>query len=125
MLENIVLKIISTHSLTSLASLLFIQKRFHGQPVAVEPESSYHPFASAANHGFVAEIFTCIHIADMHLNDRTFQRADAILQGYAGVGIGTGIQHDAVVTESHLLHLVDQFTLDVALVIVKLHLRVA
>ena len=53
------------------------------------------------------------------------QRADAVVQGDAGVRVGTGVEYDAVEGESHLLHLVDHLTLYVALKVFQFHFFVA
>ena len=73
----------------------------------------------------MAERLTLVYITDVYLDDRTFQGTDTIVQGYGGMGIGSGIEHDTVVGESHLLHLVDQLSLDIALVILQLYIRIA
>ena len=73
----------------------------------------------------MAKLLSLMHIRDVHLDDRTFQRTDAVVQGNAGMGIGTCIQHDAVIREAHFLHLIDQLTLHVALKVVYLYVRVS
>ena len=75
----------------------------------------------------MTELLAAMNIRDMNLDDRALQRADAVVKRDTRVGIGTGIQHDAVVAliESHLLHLVDEFTFDVALIVVYLHVGIA
>ena len=40
------------------------------------------------------------------------------------MGIGSGIEHNAIVAETYLLHLVNQFTLDITLIIAYLDVRV-
>ena len=72
----------------------------------------------------MAVLLALMHIADMHLHDGAMERADAVEQGDARVGVGTGVEHDArtVGGEAHLLHLVDELALDVALVIAELHI---
>ena len=65
----------------------------------------------------VTEILTLVNIADVYLNDRTFQRTDAVVKGYASMGIGSCIEDDAVVGEAYLLHLVNQLSLDIALIV--------
>ncbi len=72
----------------------------------------------------MAVLLALMHIADMHLYDGAMERADAVEQGDARMGIGAGVEHDArtVGGETHLLHLVDQLALNVALVIAELHI---
>ena len=72
----------------------------------------------------MTELFALVHVGDVHLNRGTLQRADAVLQGYARVGIGTGVEHYAVIGETHLLQLVYQLALDVALIVVNLHVGI-
>ena len=69
-------------------------------------------------------LLALMHIADMHLHDGAMERADAVEQRDARVSVGTGVEHDArtVGGEAHLLHLVDQLALNVALVIAELHI---
>ena len=73
----------------------------------------------------MAELLTLVYVRDMHLYHRTFQRADAVVQRNAGMCISPCIQHDAVAGEAHLLHLVDQFALHIALIVIYLNVRVS
>ena len=75
----------------------------------------------------MTELLTTVNVGDMDFDDRTLQRTDAVVQRDARVRIGTRVQHDAVVAleESRLLHLVDQLTLHVALIVVYLHVGIA
>jgi hypothetical protein len=61
----------------------------------------------------------------MYLNDGSRKRTNAIEQGYAGVSVGSSIEYYAVIGEPRLLHLIYHLTLDVALEIVYLHIRIA
>ncbi len=65
----------------------------------------------------MTELLALVYVADVNLDDGRLQRTDAVVQGYRGVCVGSCIEHDAVVRESDLLHFVDKFTLDIALVI--------
>ena len=71
----------------------------------------------------MAELLALVDVGYVNLHNGAFQRTDAVLQGYAGVSIGAGIEDDAVVAaeESRLLHLVDELALNVTLVVVDLH----
>jgi len=74
----------------------------------------------------MAELLTLVDIGDVYFNDWALQRTDAVMQCNAGVRVGTSIEHDAVaVAEAHLLHLVDELALDVALVVGYLNVWVA
>jgi hypothetical protein len=72
----------------------------------------------------VAELLALVDIGDVYLDDGSLQRTDAVVQGYRGVGVGSGIEHDAVVRKTYLLHLVDEFTLNVALEILDVHIGI-
>ena len=73
----------------------------------------------------MAELLTGMDIADVHLDDRSVHGTDGILQGDGRVGIGTSIENDAVMVKARNMNAVDKFTLDVGLVIVNLHVRIA
>ena len=53
----------------------------------------------------MAELLTLVYIRDVNLYARALQTADAILQGNAGMGVGTGVEHHAIVGEAHFLQL--------------------
>ena len=74
----------------------------------------------------MTECLALVDIGDMNFDDRTLQRADAVVQGHAGMGVGTCIEHDAVTAaEAYLLHLVDEEALDVTLIVGNLDIRIA
>ena len=68
----------------------------------------------------VAELLARVDIRYMYLNDGSCDGADAVVQSHGGVGVGTRVEHYAVIAEAHLLHLVDHLALDVALEIFHL-----
>ena len=72
----------------------------------------------------MTELLTFVNIGDMYLYHRTFHAADAILQGNAGMCVGTSVEYHAVIRKTYFLQLVDELTLDVALVIFDFHIRV-
>ena len=90
---------------------------FYGQAVAVESEATDHAETGGGDKRLVTERLALMHIGDMNLDDRALQRADAIVERHTCVGIGTRIENDAVVAfeEAHLLHLVDELTLNITL----------
>ena len=74
----------------------------------------------------MTELLTLVDIGDVHLDNWALQRADAVVQGYAGMGVGTGVEHNAVAApEAHLLHLVDEAALDITLIVGYLDVGVA
>ena len=97
----------------------------HGKSIAVHAEAADNAQTGAGDIGMVAEGLALVDVGDMDLYDGGAQRADAVLQGYTGVGIRPGIQHDAIVVEAYLLHLVYQRALYIALIIVYLHVGIA
>ena len=100
------------------AQLLF--QRLDSKTIGIEAKAADNALAGSGNHRVVAELLTLMNVRDVHLNDWRLQRTDAVVQGNGGMRIGTGIQHDTVVSEADLLHLVDEFALNVALVILDL-----
>lgn len=72
----------------------------------------------------VTELFALVDIGNVHFNDRALQRTDAVVQRHGSVGVCPRIEDDAVKGETHLLHLVNQLPLDIALVVVYLHVGV-
>ena len=75
----------------------------------------------------MSELLALVDIRDVYLDDGALETTDAVVQGDARVSIGPCIEHDAVIAacEPRLLHLVDELALDIALIVVYLHLRVA
>ena len=54
----------------------------------------------------VTELLALVDVGDVHLDDRALQRADAVVQGNARVGIGAGVQYNAIIlSEAYLLQL--------------------
>lgn len=72
----------------------------------------------------MAELLPSVNIGDVNLYDGALQTTYAVLQGNTGVSVGTGIEHDAVTDEAYFLHFVNQFSLDVALVVTDFHFRI-
>ena len=65
----------------------------------------------------MTELFSCVYITNMHFYYGATEAAYAVVEGDAGVGVGAGIEHYAIVCEAYFLHFVYQFALDVALII--------
>ena len=97
------------------SQLLF--QRLYSKTIGVEAEAADDATAGCRYHGMVAELFALMDVTDVDLDDGRFQRTDAVVQGNGSMRVGTSIQHDAVVGEADLLHLVDELALNVALVI--------
>ena len=106
--------------------LQFNRQCLDGQAIGVEPEATDDTTTGTADHGVVTELLALVDIRDMYLDDRALQRADAVVQGYAGMGVGTGVEHDAVaLAKARLLHLVDELTLDVALIVININVGIS
>ncbi len=105
-------------------SLLVFQQCFEREAVGVEPETAYHAQAGARYERVVAELLALVNVGDVYLHRRAAQRAEAVLQSHAGVGVGSCVEYHAVESEAHLLQLVDKLALDVALVVVYLHVGI-
>ena len=72
----------------------------------------------------MAKLLALVHIRDVYFDDGTFQRADTVVQGNRGVGVGSCVEHDTVVGEAHLLHLVNQLSLYIALIVFYLYIGI-
>jgi hypothetical protein len=72
----------------------------------------------------MSELLALMDVGDMHLDNGTFQRANTVVKSHRSVGIGTCIEYHAVKAKAHLLQLIDQFSLNVALVVGYLHVRI-
>ena len=69
----------------------------NGQTIRIQSKAQNNPFTGRRNHGMMTKILPTVHIADMHLHNRSGYRTDSILQRNGGVGISPSIQDDAVV----------------------------
>ena len=89
--------------------LLVVSQCCNSQAIRVEPESADHTLARCRYHRLVAELLALVNVRDVHLDHRTLQAPDAVVQRHARVGVRPCVQHDAVVAskETHFLHLVD------------------
>ena len=72
----------------------------------------------------MSELLAFVHIAYVYFYNGAFQRAYAVLQCYAGVGVSAGVEYYSVCRESHFLHLVDEASLYITLIIVYLNVRI-
>ena len=63
-----------------------------------------------------------IDVADVDLDDGHGDGGYGIVDGDAGVAVAPSIEDDAVGGETHLMEAVDEFALDVALVVANLHI---
>ena len=101
-----------------------VEQRFESQSVGVHAEAAYHAEARRRHHRLVAELLALVHVADVHFDDRRADRADAVEQRHRGVCVCAGVEDDAVRLEACFLQLVDEHALDVALIVVDIHVRI-
>lgn len=87
------------------------------QTIGVETETADYSLACRGDITVMTELFSCVYITNMHFYYGATEAAYAVVEGDAGVGVGTGIEHYAIVCEAYFLHFVYQFALDVALII--------
>ena len=98
---------------------------FHRQAVAVQSEAADDTPACGTDHAVVAILLALMDVRDVYLDDGGLQRADAVAQGDGCMRVGTGVEHDAVVGEPYLLHLVDELSLHIALVVLDVDVGIA
>ena len=69
------------------------------------------PDSDSRNIGPMAKFFPLMNIGQMHLNRRQAGRRNGVTDCDAGVGIGSRVNDDPVVSRPSLLNPSDQFTL--------------
>jgi len=104
---------------------LCIKYCFNGEPVTFKSKATDDAATRGREVRVMAELLALMYVGDMHFDDRTFQRTDTVVEGYAGVSVRPGIEYDSIISESHLLHLIDEFSLNITLIVVYLILRIA
>lgn len=57
----------------------------------------------------------------MHFYDRGGNGSDGVCNGHRGMGVTAGIQNNEIITESTFLKLIDDFSLNIALVAFQFH----
>ncbi len=65
-----------------------------------------------------------MYIGDMYFNYRRLDRCNSITDGDRCVSIACGIEYDTIMIESDALDLIDQFALDITLIIGKMNMRI-
>src|SRR6185312_14688144 len=85
------------------------------QLVALAAEAADDPARGAAYEGIVAEFLAAEDVREMHLDDRQGGGGERVEDGYGGVGIGAGVEDDAVGALPRLLDPVDELALVVRL----------
>ena len=95
------------------------------QTIGVEAETADYSLARRGYIAVMTELLSCVYITNMHFDYGATEAAYAVVEGDAGVGVGTGIEHYAIVCEAYFLHFVYQFALDIALIIFQFDVRKA
>ena len=72
----------------------------------------------------MSEFLTLVNVGDMNFHYGAFHAPYTVLQGYAGMCVGTGIENNSVVTESYFLQLIDELALDIVLIILYLDIGI-
>ena len=72
------------------------QHRVHRQRVASRAEAADHADRDPCNVALVPELLARVHIREVQLDRRDLGRADGVHQGQRGVGVGTGVEDQAV-----------------------------
>ena len=101
---------------------MVVNQCINGHGIAVQTEATDDTKTGWTQERMVAEILSFEHIADVNLNNRARNRTDTIVQSNARVGVGAGVQHDAISVEAHRLHLIDELTLYITLEIMQLNI---
>ena len=104
--------------------MVSVAECLNGQTVAVKSEAADDALAGATDERLVAKLLTLVYIGDMYLDNWALEGADAVLQCYTGMCIGTCVEHDAIIAEPHFLHLVNQLSLDITLEVVELDVSI-
>lgn len=104
---------------------MFFDEGLDGQPIGVESEPDNRAGRGSRNHGAMSILFTGVNVGDVYLDDGSRHGSYGIAQGDGGVGVGTGIEHDAVARIPGLLNFVDEYSLDIGLEIVDAMLGIA
>ncbi len=63
----------------------------------------------------MAELLALVHVGDMHLDDRAFERVERVEDGDRGVGEGGGVDDDAGGASAASMDPVDDLVLAIAL----------
>ncbi len=101
---------------------LLVHEPLHGEPVAFEAKAADAAGAVPAQQAFLAKFLAGGQVAQVHLNHGRGNGGHSIGQGNAGVGVGPGIEHDAMVGEAYFVQLIEQGALVVRLEVRELQI---
>ena len=85
------------------------------QTIGVEAETADYSLARGGYIAVMTELFSCVYITNMHFYYGATEAAYAVVEGDAGVGVGTGIEHNAVGRKASAMNLIDYRSLAITL----------
>lgn len=97
------------------------KKRPYRKLVSLEAEATNHSSAGTGNERVVAIFLAGKDIGDVDLHHGCRDGKEGVAQGYGGVAVATEVDDEAVAGETCLLDAVDEFTLDIALIVADFH----
>ncbi len=100
-----------------------VNEILHGQCIAVHAQAADATFTLRRYKRCFAVIFPAQHVRDMHFYDGDTYSTYGIGQGYAGMGVATGVQDYARYPTHATVQVVDQLAFHIALVVADLHPR--
>lgn len=114
------------HIYISRPALSSAAQGFYGEGVGAQAEAGNGAQAGGRQERRMADGLARGDVADVHLDDGQRERADAVGQGQARVGVGARVERDALrAVGARGLQAVDQRAFRVALVVRQLHVRIA
>ena len=98
---------------------------FHGETVRIKPEAADYSFACCGDHALMAKSLARVYVANVHFDDGHVERTYAIVQGDAGVGVGSCVEGYAIYSFAvGLLESINEEALHVALIIEDFVVRI-
>src|SRR5690606_34459970 len=94
-----------------------------GEFVSHQTHSRNDTAGMRCDKGFVSESFARKNVRNMDFDDRRRDSCNCISDSYRCMCVSGGVENDAVAIKSGLLNFADEFSLDIALEIIKLGIR--
>ncbi len=89
--------------------------RIQGHNIAIRTKTTDLPYTDRRHDGLMAKLFALVDIRQMHLDSRHTAGGNGVADGNAVVGIGTGVNNDAIVAAECILNGRNYFPFGVAL----------
>ena len=98
--------------------LLFISlyEKLDGEAISFKAKAADAACAFGGDVGVLSEIFSCEDVGDVDFYGWDVNCGNSICEGDAGVGVGSGIDDDAIGLSFALVEVVDKFSFYIALV---------